>query len=148
MIVTQSALRGDLPEHKADLLVIDADPRLPQAPTGNPEAASGPEDLAYLIYTSGSTGTPKGVMIEHRNVLNFYLGMDTNVPHEPAGTWLAVTSLSFDISVSRLAVASICSSLCAEGAKGPISDSSRAASMLNPHHHGAYREEHWSIWQQ
>ena len=77
-------------------------PRLRQAPTQNPAPASGPEDLAYLIYTSGSTGTPKGVMIEHRNVLNFYLGMDANVPHEPAGTWLAVTSLSFDISVLEL----------------------------------------------
>ncbi|WP_370047086.1 MULTISPECIES: MupA/Atu3671 family FMN-dependent luciferase-like monooxygenase [Salipiger] len=102
VIVTQSALKGDLPGHSADLLLIDADPRLPQAPTGNPDPASGPEDLAYLIYTSGSTGTPKGVMIEHRNVLNFYLGMDANVPHEPAGTWLAVTSLSFDISVLEL----------------------------------------------
>ncbi|MHA7867417.1 MAG: MupA/Atu3671 family FMN-dependent luciferase-like monooxygenase [Salipiger thiooxidans] len=102
VIVTQSALRAELPEHRAELLVIDADPRLAQAPSRPVGPTSGPGDLAYLIYTSGSTGTPKGVMIEHRNVLNFYLGMDANVPHEPAGTWLAVTSLSFDISVLEL----------------------------------------------
>ncbi len=61
-----------------------------------------PEHLAYVIYTSGSTGTPKGVMIEHGNVVNFFAGMDERVPHEEGGTWLAVTSASFDISVLEL----------------------------------------------
>ncbi|MEE9385195.1 MAG: amino acid adenylation domain-containing protein [Nannocystaceae bacterium] len=61
-----------------------------------------PGDLAYLIYTSGSSGEPKGVMIEHRNALNFFVGMDEVIPHDPPGTWLAVTSLSFDISVLEL----------------------------------------------
>lgn len=59
-------------------------------------------DLAYVIYTSGSTGKPKGVMVEHRQVMNFFAGMDGCVPHEPPGVWLAVTSLSFDISVLEL----------------------------------------------
>lgn len=102
VIVTQSALAMTLPEHEAQLLLLDADPRLSQAPTSRPEVTSGPEDIAYLIYTSGSTGTPKGVMVEHRNVVNFFTGMDAVVPHESAGTWLAVTSLSFDISVLEL----------------------------------------------
>ncbi|EIE51493.1 non-ribosomal peptide synthetase [Citreicella sp. 357] len=102
VIVTQSGLRDSLPRHGAQLLVIDADPRLTQAPTQAPAPVAGPEHLAYVIYTSGSTGVPKGVMIEHRNVANFYSGMDAVIPHEPAGTWLAVTSLSFDISVLEL----------------------------------------------
>ncbi len=62
----------------------------------------GADDLAYLIYTSGSTGRPKGVMVTHRNVANFAAGMDAQIPHDPPGTWLAVTSLSFDISVLEL----------------------------------------------
>ncbi len=61
-----------------------------------------PEHLAYVIYTSGSTGKPKGVMIEHRNVVNFFAGMDRHLDADFAGTWLAVTSLSFDISVLEL----------------------------------------------
>jgi natural product biosynthesis luciferase-like monooxygenase protein len=61
-----------------------------------------PEDLAYVIYTSGSTGKPKGVMVEHRNVVNFFAGMDQHLDADFAGTWLAVTSLSFDISVLEL----------------------------------------------
>ncbi|MEO6594939.1 MAG: MupA/Atu3671 family FMN-dependent luciferase-like monooxygenase, partial [Planctomycetota bacterium] len=59
------------------------------------------EELAYLIYTSGSTGRPKGVMVRHRNVTNFFVGMDRVLGTEP-GVWLAVTSLSFDISVLEL----------------------------------------------
>jgi natural product biosynthesis luciferase-like monooxygenase protein len=61
-----------------------------------------PEHLAYVIYTSGSTGKPKGVMVEHRNVVNFFAGMDQHLDADFAGTWLAVTSLSFDISVLEL----------------------------------------------
>ncbi|MEM6496515.1 MAG: MupA/Atu3671 family FMN-dependent luciferase-like monooxygenase, partial [Pseudomonadota bacterium] len=62
-------------------------------------------NLAYVIYTSGSTGRPKGVMVEHRNVVNFFAGMDQRVarPHgDSQPVWLAVTSLSFDISVLEL----------------------------------------------
>ena len=58
-------------------------------------------NLAYVIYTSGSTGKPKGVMIEHRNVVNFFTGMDRAIGSDP-GVWLAVTSISFDISVLEL----------------------------------------------
>lgn len=58
-------------------------------------------NLAYVIYTSGSTGKPKGVMVTHRNVVNFFAGMDQVLGTEP-GVWLAVTSISFDISVLEL----------------------------------------------
>ena len=61
-----------------------------------------PEDTAYVIYTSGSTGIPKGVVLEHRNVVNFFAAMDEVIDVEPDATWLAVTSLSFDISVLEL----------------------------------------------
>ena len=40
-------------------------------------------------------------MVEHRNVVNFFAGMDRIIGVEP-GTWLAVTSISFDISVLEL----------------------------------------------
>jgi natural product biosynthesis luciferase-like monooxygenase protein len=60
------------------------------------------ENLAYVISTSGSTGQPKGVMIEHRNVVNFFAGMDHYLEEDRPGCWLAVTSISFDISVLEL----------------------------------------------
>ncbi|MCH2094782.1 MAG: LLM class flavin-dependent oxidoreductase [Rhodobacteraceae bacterium] len=100
ILVTQSGVT--LPDHEAQVLMLDDDCRIDAASDANLADTSEPGDLAYLIYTSGSTGKPKGVMIEHRNVANFYAGMDQRVAHDPAGTWLAVTSLSFDISVLEL----------------------------------------------
>ena len=40
-------------------------------------------------------------MVEHRNVLSFFSAMDRVLGTEP-GVWLAVTSISFDISVLEL----------------------------------------------
>jgi amino acid adenylation domain-containing protein len=69
--------------------------------TGAPAVPGHPDQLAYVLYTSGSTGRPKGVQVTHRNVLGFFAGMDAVLGTEP-GTWMAVTSLSFDISVLEL----------------------------------------------
>ncbi|MES2665252.1 MAG: MupA/Atu3671 family FMN-dependent luciferase-like monooxygenase [Pseudomonadota bacterium] len=101
VIVTQSALAATLPVHGAQVLCLDGDVRLASAPDSNPNSGVGPGDLAYMIYTSGSTGRPKGVMVEHRNVANFFTGMDQRIGPD-GGVWLAVTSLSFDISVLEL----------------------------------------------
>ncbi len=102
VIVTQKTLAADLPAGAALLLELDRDPRLEGASKDNLEGGATAEDLAYLIYTSGSTGKPKGVMVEHRNVSNFFTGMDARISHSSGGVWLAVTSLSFDISVLEL----------------------------------------------
>jgi len=102
LIVTQSSLVDSLPAHAAQVIAIDADPALGAASDSNPDARATADDLAYLIYTSGSTGTPKGVMVSHGNVANFFAGMDDRIDVEQGAVWLAVTSLSFDISVLEL----------------------------------------------
>lgn len=61
-----------------------------------------PEKLAYVIFTSGSTGKPKGVMIEHRNLMNFIGGMDEALSLDSSNHLLALTSVSFDISILEL----------------------------------------------
>ncbi|WP_405054098.1 MupA/Atu3671 family FMN-dependent luciferase-like monooxygenase, partial [Tabrizicola sp.] len=91
---------GHLPPGPARL-ILDTDPRLASASAIPPASGSLAEDPAYVIYTSGSTGRPKGVVVSHRNVINFFAGMDDAVGADP-GIWLAVTSLSFDISVLEL----------------------------------------------
>ncbi|MEW6730186.1 MAG: amino acid adenylation domain-containing protein, partial [Acidobacteriota bacterium] len=58
-----------------------------------------PEDLAYVIYTSGSTGLPKGVMIDHLGAVNTVLDINQRFQVGPEDCVLAISSLSFDLSV-------------------------------------------------
>jgi len=103
VLLTQRHLLPTLPEHAARVVLVDPDGKaFASGREDNPRTGVSPEDLAYLIYTSGSTGRPKGVMVEHRNVTNFFLGMDRELTPEGPGSWLSVTSLSFDISVLEL----------------------------------------------
>ncbi len=105
VVLAQERLLATLPANDATVVVVDsASDRsaIDAQSSDRPDGGATPENLSYVIYTSGSTGNPKGVMVEHRNVVNFFVGMDERIPHEPAGSWLAVTSLSFDISVLEL----------------------------------------------
>ncbi|MGZ4123523.1 MAG: non-ribosomal peptide synthetase, partial [Tumebacillaceae bacterium] len=105
VLVTQQALVSQLPEHTATVIALDAQESELDAESGEnlPDEQMGSR-LAYVIYTSGSTGQPKGVMVAHRNVTNFFLGMDQLFKSAGTGrdTLLAVTSMSFDISVLEL----------------------------------------------
>jgi natural product biosynthesis luciferase-like monooxygenase protein len=101
VLVTQQDLVARLPAHAARVVRVDADAaEIARQPDAAYDGGARASDLAYVIYTSGSTGRPKGVMVEHRNVVNFFAGMDAHL--RGPGVWLAVTSLSFDISVLEL----------------------------------------------
>ncbi|MFJ8629875.1 amino acid adenylation domain-containing protein [Streptomyces sp. NPDC093568] len=66
------------------------------------DGPAGPDDPVYVIYTSGSTGRPKGTVLLHRNVVNFFTGMDLRIGVTADDVVLALTSVSFDISVLEL----------------------------------------------
>lgn len=102
IVLTTDDLLSDVPDKSPRLLTIEVASRV-EAAVIEPVAQDS-ATLAYVIYTSGSTGHPKGVMVEHRNVVNFFAGMDDRIPvaTSPQPVWLAVTSLSFDISVLEL----------------------------------------------
>jgi natural product biosynthesis luciferase-like monooxygenase protein len=104
VVITQQKRVANLAvESTVQVIALDSQwSDIAQQPTTNPDSSVHPDHLSYVIYTSGSTGRPKGVMVEHRNVVNFFAGMDQTLDHEPPGVWLAVTSLSFDISVLEL----------------------------------------------
>ncbi len=104
VILTHSQCLQQLPSSTACTMVsLDTDwPGIAQEPDEAFDGGAQPHHLAYVIYTSGSTGKPKGVMVEHRNVVNFFAGMDQHLGQDEPGVWLAVTSLSFDISVLEL----------------------------------------------
>jgi natural product biosynthesis luciferase-like monooxygenase protein len=103
-IVTQASLKSGLVTlPTTQTIAIDTQwAEISRQPLTNPESGVKSAHLSYVIYTSGSTGKPKGVMVEHRNVVNFFTGMDAAIDRDEASVWLAVTSLSFDISVLEL----------------------------------------------
>lgn len=102
-VITQEKYARLLPGTGAEMIQIDTEwTRIARGSSTNPTGNVASHNLAYVIYTSGSTGKPKGVMVEHRNAVNFFVGMDQRLKGDPPGVWLAVTSLSFDISVLEL----------------------------------------------
>ncbi|NUR62198.1 MAG: amino acid adenylation domain-containing protein [Catenulispora sp.] len=69
VLLADRAVRGrGLPETDV-LVVVDDDEPTAALPDTDPEAASHPEQLAYIMYTSGSTATPRGVAITHGDIL-------------------------------------------------------------------------------
>ena len=101
-ILTTEQTRAALPASPARIISLDGAAEAIAAQSSDPVPPSANKDsLAYVIYTSGSTGKPKGVMVEHRNVVNFFAGMDRIIGAQ-SGIWLAVTSISFDISALEL----------------------------------------------
>ena len=58
-----------------------------------------PSDRAYVIYTSGSTGAPKGVVISHAAARNTILDINRRFAITAGDRMLALSALSFDLSV-------------------------------------------------
>jgi pyochelin synthetase len=71
-----------------------------EAPEPEPEPAA--TDLAYVVYTSGSTGFPKGVALDHRGPVNTVVDLVERFHIGPEDRVLALSSLSFDLSVFDL----------------------------------------------
>ncbi|MGO2511670.1 amino acid adenylation domain-containing protein [Marinomonas polaris] len=96
---------GQLPKVDMPIILIDdahSDISLDNHashPTGLTIQGSNP---AYVLYTSGSTGRPKGVEISHKALMNFLYAMQKELNLTSEDKFLAVTTISFDISILEL----------------------------------------------
>jgi amino acid adenylation domain-containing protein len=79
-------------------LCVAGDAGAAQPPAVEPDAAA----IAYVIFTSGSTGVPKGVVIDHRGAVNTVLDVNERFAVGQDDRILALSSLSFDLSVYDL----------------------------------------------
>jgi amino acid adenylation domain-containing protein len=68
----------------------------------NPQTEIRAEGLAYVIYTSGSAGKPKGVQVSHRSLVNCLYSIGERLGFTNGDVFLALTTISFDISVLEL----------------------------------------------
>ncbi|NLT70348.1 MAG: SDR family NAD(P)-dependent oxidoreductase, partial [Verrucomicrobiaceae bacterium] len=98
-LLSSERLSDSLPEGSWTNLVLEE-----IEPTSKSPEVKGltPDSLAYIIYTSGSTGKPKGVEIPHRAAVNFLRSMQAEPGLTSADRLLAVTTLSFDISLLEM----------------------------------------------
>jgi amino acid adenylation domain-containing protein len=99
LALTQPGLDERLAWPAGVVPVVVSRDALATAPAGPAAAEQAPEDLAYVIYTSGSTGQPKGVMIDHRAAVNTILDVNRRFAVTGEDRILALSSLSFDLSV-------------------------------------------------
>jgi amino acid adenylation domain-containing protein/FkbM family methyltransferase len=97
LVLTQRSLLADLPIDAPRAVCLDsfswAGPDVPTPVDGRSHGAS----LAYVIYTSGSTGRPKGVCIEHRNIVNYALGVAERLRLEPGMNHATVSTIAADL---------------------------------------------------
>ncbi|AQS66341.1 non-ribosomal peptide synthetase [Streptomyces pactum] len=99
IVVTSPALRDEAGWPDGVRVVTLDDPEVAAASTDPLEVMPAGDHLAYVIYTSGSTGRPKGVAIDHRSAVNTILDMNARFRVGPGDAVLALSSLSFDLSV-------------------------------------------------
>jgi natural product biosynthesis luciferase-like monooxygenase protein/amino acid adenylation domain-containing protein len=104
LVITRTALLQHLPALSVPVVTMDGDASIiARENEDNPSRIINPENAAYVIYTSGSTGRPKGVIITHLGLTNFLLSMsDAFGQPTAAEEWVAITSISFDISALEL----------------------------------------------
>jgi amino acid adenylation domain-containing protein len=102
VLITQRALLEEMPESRAQTLLLDPTDTFATFSADNPARRSSPGHLAYVIYTSGSTGRPKGVVLSHGALSNL-IAWHRQVPElRTAARTLQFTSLSFDVSFQEL----------------------------------------------
>ncbi|MFJ7156742.1 non-ribosomal peptide synthase/polyketide synthase [Streptomyces sp. NPDC101118] len=103
LLVTQQSLAAVAAEvHTGARVLVDGpDSALTdrQASDDLPDGyAAAPDAVAYVLYTSGSTGRPKGVQVTHGALGNLLTGIRRVLGAGREESWLASTSVSFDIS--------------------------------------------------
>lgn len=97
LLLTHSVLAPSLPALETQMVCVD-EPDAESEAIGDAERTlPHPGNLAYVIYTSGSTGRPKGVCIEHRNIVNYVLGIVERLQLEPGMRHAMVSTLAADL---------------------------------------------------
>ncbi|MEE8584336.1 MAG: amino acid adenylation domain-containing protein, partial [Acidobacteriota bacterium] len=117
-VLIQAGLRGRLPESRIPALCLDGQWEGPAGEGADgPPIAAAPEEAAYVIFTSGSTGRPKGVVVEHRQIVNYTLGVLERLGLAQGSSFALVSTLAADLGNT-----SVYGALCSGGRLHVISE--------------------------
>lgn len=79
--------------------------------------------IAYTLYTSGSTGRPKGIVISERSLSNLLCSIKQNPGMARSDRLLALTTVSFDISMLEIWLPLFCGASIILAGKEEVLDS-------------------------
>jgi amino acid adenylation domain-containing protein len=99
IVLTQRALKSDLPELELQIVLLDADVGLWASKSGRLPRSTAVQQTAYIMFTSGSTGAPKGIVGTHRATMNRLEWMYRTYPFFPLDVCCQKTALSFVDSI-------------------------------------------------
>jgi amino acid adenylation domain-containing protein/FkbM family methyltransferase len=96
-VLTQRSLLASVPIDAAPVVCLDDFDWTGSDGAAPNDGGVEPGNLAYVIYTSGSTGRPKGVCVEHRNIVNYVLGVADRLRLEPGMNHATVSTIAADL---------------------------------------------------
>jgi amino acid adenylation domain-containing protein len=128
LLTDETVAAGGLGPDVAELRVDADQPADP--PPARLDIPAPLNSLAYIMYTSGSTGRPKGVEIEHASLSNLLRSVGQRIAITREDTWLAVTSLSFDISLLELLLPLISGAKVVIAGSDDVRDGRRLAHLI------------------
>jgi amino acid adenylation domain-containing protein len=108
LVISDAARIQVLPQNVPHVL-LDVDAAVIGACSSiRPSVNANDNDAAYVLYTSGSTGQPKGVAVPRYGLKNILLSMAKQTGLARQDRLLAVTTLSFDISLIEVFMPLVC----------------------------------------
>ncbi len=128
VLVTQRRLVKSLPKGDWKIICLE---EVEATDSGPVVKGLRPESLAYIIYTSGSTGVPKGVEISHQAAVNFLCSMRETPGLNANDRLLAVTTLSFDISLLEIYLPLLTGAECVIASRDEVKDGRHLGHMLD-----------------
>jgi len=102
VLLTQRRLLEGLPEHKAQVVCLDADwEAIAQESAVNTIREVMADNLVYVIYTSGSTGKPKGVLVTQQNLVHSTCAR-TSYYRSSVKSFLLLSPFAYDSSAAGI----------------------------------------------
>ena len=98
LLVVGSSFATAQPGFRTAAKIVTLDAKIAEESDAPLNVAADSNSLAYVIYTSGTTGRPKGVAVEHGALMNLLRSMEREPGLNQADTFVAVTTLAFDIA--------------------------------------------------